>query len=178
MANNVYFFNITYKTWDKNVPVWLSKLFYQIVVAVQSLSCVRFFVIPWTAPCQAFLSSIISQSLIKFMSIELVILSNHLILCCAHFPFHPQSFPASGSFPVSHLFTSDDQSIGASASASILPVHIQNWFPLRLTGLISLQSKGLSRVLSSTTIQKHQFFSAQPSVWSNFTSRTWLMEKS
>ena len=118
MANNVYFFNITYKTWDKNVPVWLSKLFYQIVVAVQSLSCVRFFVIPWTAPCQAFLSSIISQSLIKFMSIELVILSNHLILCCAHFPCHPQSFPASGSFPVSHLFTSDDQSIGASALAS------------------------------------------------------------
>ena len=64
IANNVHFFNITYKTWDKNVPVWLSKLFYQIVVAVQSLSCVRFFVIPWTAACQAFLSSTISQSLI------------------------------------------------------------------------------------------------------------------
>ena len=74
----------------------------------------------------------------------------------------PQSFPASGSFPVSQLFTSGGQSIGASASASALPVSIQDWFPLGLTGLISLQSKGLSRVFCSTTIQKHQFFSAQP----------------
>ena len=177
MANNVYFFNITYKTWDKNVPVWLAKLFYQIVVAVQSLSCVRFFVIPWTAPCQAFLSSIISQSLIKFMSIELVILSNHLILCCAHFPFHPQSFPASGSFPVSHLFTSDDQSIGASASASVFPVNIQSWFPLGVTGWVSLLSKGLSRVFSNTTVKKHQFFSAQPSSQSNSHIHKWPQGK-
>ena len=79
----------------------------------------------------------------------------------------PQSFPASGSFPMSQFFASGGQSIGASASASVLPMNIQGWFPLRLTGLISLQSKRLSRVLSNTTVQKHQFYGAQPSLWSN-----------
>ena len=79
-----------------------------------------------------------------------------------------QSFPASGSFPVSQFFTSGGQSIGVLASASVLPMKIQDWFPLGLTGLISLQSKGLSRVFSSTTIWKHQFFSTQPSLRSNF----------
>ena len=78
-----------------------------------------------------------------------------------------QSFPASGSFPMSPFFTSGGQSIGASASSSVLPVNIQDWFPLGLTGWISLQSKGLSRVFSSTTVRKRQFFSAQPSLWSN-----------
>ena len=83
-------------------------------------------------------------------------------------PFsRPQSFPASGSFPVSQLFASDAQSIGASASASVLSVNIQGLFLLGLTGLISLQSKGLSRVSSSTTVWKHQFFGAQPSWWSS-----------
>ena len=75
-----------------------------------------------------------------------------------------QSFPASGSFLVSWLFASVGQSIGASASASVLPMNIQDWFSLGLTGLIYLQSKGLSRVFSNTTIQKHQFFGAQPSI--------------
>ena len=74
----------------------------------------------------------------------------------------PQSFRASGSFPVSRFFASGDQNIGASVSASVLPVNIQGWFPLGLTGLISLQSKELSRVFSTTTVQKHQFFNAQP----------------
>ena len=78
-----------------------------------------------------------------------------------------QSFPASGSFLMSQFFTSGGQSIGASASASVLPMNSQGWFPLRLTGLISLQSKGLSRVFSSTTVQKHKFCSAQLSLWSN-----------
>ena len=79
------------------------------------------------------------------------------------FPFSscPQSFPASGYFPVSQLFASGGQNIGASASASVLPVNIQGWFPLGLTALISLQSKGLSRVFSSTTVWKHQFFGTQ-----------------
>ena len=85
-----------------------------------------------------------------------------------------QSFLASGSFPISQLFTSGGQSIGASAS--VLPMNIQNWFPFGLTGLVSLLSKGLSRVFSSTTIQKHQVF-AQPSLWSNSHSHTWLLEK-
>ena len=78
-----------------------------------------------------------------------------------------QSFPASGSFPMSQFFTSGGQSTGVSASASVLPMNIQDWFPLGLTGLISLPSKGLSRVFSSTTVQKHQFFSAQLSLESN-----------
>ena len=88
-----------------------------------------------------------------------------------------QSFPASGSFLMSQLFSSDSQSIGASTSASVLLMNIQDWFPLRLTGLISLQSKGLSRVFSNITIQKHQFFSAQLSLWSNSHIHTWLLEK-
>ena len=79
----------------------------------------------------------------------------------------PQSFPVSGSFPMSQFFTSGGQSIGVSALASVLPMNIQDWFPLGLTGLISLLSKGLSRSFSSTTVQKHQFFSSQPSLWSN-----------
>ena len=79
----------------------------------------------------------------------------------------PQSFLASGSFPVNQLFTSGGQCIWASASSSVLPVNIQGWFPLGLTSLISLLSKGLSRVFSNTTIQKHQFVGAQSSLWSN-----------
>ena len=81
--------------------------------------------------------------------------------------FCPQSFPASELFPVSQLFASGGQSIGASASASVLPMNIQGWFPLGLSGLTSLLSKGLLRIFSSTTVWKHQFFSVQPSVWCN-----------
>jgi len=79
--------------------------------------------------------------------------------------------------PMSELFTSSGQNIGASASASVLPMNIQGWFPLGLTGLISLQSKGLSRVVSNTTVQRHHFFSAQPFLWSNSHVCTWLLEK-
>ena len=90
----------------------------------------------------------------------------HPTISSSIFPFSscPQSFPASGSSPMSQLFTSGGQSIRASASASVLPMNIQGWFPLGLTGLISLQSKGLSRVFSSTTLQKHKFFGTQPSL--------------
>ena len=91
------------------------------------------------------------------------------------FSSHLQSFPASGSFQMSQFFTSDGQSIRVSASASVLPMNIQDWFPLGRTGWISLQSKGLSRVFSNTTIPEHQFFSTQPSFWSN--SHIWLLEK-
>ena len=89
----------------------------------------------------------------------------------------PQSLPASESFLVSQLFISGGQSIGISALASVLPMSIQGWFPLGLTGWISLQSKGLSRVFSNTTVQKHQFFKAKPSLWSNSHIHTWLLEK-
>ena len=87
----------------------------------------------------------------------------------------PESFPASRSFPVSHLFPSGDQSIGASVS--IFPVNIQGWFPLGWTDLISLLFKGLSKVFSSTTAQKHQFFGTQPSLWSSSHIHTWLPGK-
>ena len=92
----------------------------------------------------------------------------------------PQSCTASVSFPMSWLFVSGGQSIGASASASVLPMSTQDWFPLGLTGLVSLLSKGLSRVFSSTTVQRHEFFSDQPSLWSNSlwsNTCTWLLEK-
>ena len=95
--------------------------------SVQSLSHVQFFVTPWTAACQASLSITNSQSLLKLMSIELVMPSNHLILCHPLL-FPPSSFPASGSFPMSQFFTSGGQSI--EASASVLPMYIQDWFPL------------------------------------------------
>ena len=88
-----------------------------------------------------------------------------------------QSFSASGSFPERQFFTSGDQSIGISASASVLPMNIQDWFPLGLVWLISLKSKGISNVFSNTTVQKHQFFGAQLSLWSNSHIHTWLLEK-
>ena len=95
------------------------------------------------------------------MSFELVMPSNHLVLC--HLLLLPSSFPASGSFPMSGLFASGGQSIGASASASVLPMNIQGWFLLGLTGLISFLSKRFSGVFSNIIVWKHQFFGSQPS---------------
>ena len=116
----------------------------------------------WTAASQASLSITNSWSLLKLMSIESVMPSNHLILC------HPlQCFPESGSFQMSQLFTSGGQSTGVSASTSVLPMNTQDWFPLGWTGWIPLPSKGLTRVFSNTTVQKHQFFGAHSSLWSN-----------
>ena len=119
---------------------------------------------PWTTACQASVSFTIFQSLLKFMSIESMMPSNHL-------PLSPPPPPALSLSQhqvlfqwVSLLSTSGGQSTGASAS--VLPVNIQGWFPLGLTGLVSLFSKRLSRVFSRTTIQRHQFFGAQPSLWS------------
>ena len=115
-------------------------------------------------------------SLLKLTSLESVMPSRHLILCNP-FSSCSQSFPASGSFPMSHLFASGGRSFGASASASVLPMSIQDWFPLGWTDWISLQSKGFSRVFSNTMVQKHQFLCAQPSLWSNSHIHTWLLEK-
>ena len=119
----------------------------------------------------------ISWSLLKLMSFELVMPSNHLILCCSLLLSCFQSFPESGSFPINNFFSSGGQSTGVSASKSVLPMNIQDWFPLRLTGWISLQSKGLSRVFSNTTVQKHQFFGIQLSSHSNSHIHTWPLEK-
>ena len=116
---------------------------------------------PWTTAHQASLSLTISQSLPKFLSVVLVMPSSHLILWCP-FSFCPQSFPASGTFLMSWVFTSDDQNTGTSASASVLSMNIHGWFPLRLTDLIFLLSKRLSGIISSTTIWKHQFFGTLP----------------
>ena len=124
--------------------------------SVQSLSHVQLFATPWTAARQASLSITNSRNLLKLMPSS---------LCChpaisssvVPFSFHHQSFPASGSFPMSQFFSSGGQSIGVSASASVPPMNTQDGSPLGWTGWISLQSKGLSRVFSNTTVQKHQY---------------------
>ena len=137
------------------------------------VSCVWLFTTPWTAACQASLSFIISWSLLNSCP-----LSQECCLTTSSsatlFSFCLQSLLSLRSF-MSRPFALGGQSIGASVS--VFPLKIQGWFPLGLTDLISLQSKGLSRVFSSTTIQKHQFFSAQPSLWSNSHICTWLMVK-
>ena len=146
-------------------------------VVVQSLSHDQLFATPQTDTHQVSLSFTISWRLLKFMSIESVITIH---------PSHPLSSPSppafnlsqhQGFFPVSQFFKSSGQSIGALASASVIPINIQDQFPLRLTSLIPLLSKGLSRVFSSITVQKHQFFGTQPSLWSNSHILTRLLEK-
>ena len=131
---------------------------------------------PWIIVHHDLLSSTVSWSLLKFMSIESVMLSNHLILCHSLF-FLLSIFPNISDFPMSQLFSSSGQSVGDSTLATVLPKNIQGWLPLGVTDLIFLQSKGFSRVLSSTIIGKHQFFSPQPSLWSNYHISTWLLEK-
>ena len=145
------------------------------ISSVRSLSRIRLLATPWTAAYQASLSITKSQSLLKLMSSQSVMPSNHLILL----PFSSclQSFPALGSFWISQFFASGGQFIAVSASASVLPMQIQDWFPLGLTGLIFLLSKGLSRVFSNTTVLEHQFLSIQLCLRSNSHIHTWLLEK-
>ena len=134
---------------------------YKFVAVVHSLSCVWLFETPWTIAHQAPLSSTVSQSLLNLMTVESVMLSNHLTISpsatpspfAINLPQHQGLFQGVGS---SH------QSTGASASALVLLMNIRDWFPLGLTSLISLQPKGLSKVFSNTTVQKHRFFCAQP----------------
>ena len=125
--------------------------------SIQLLSRVWLFATPWTAARQSSLSITNSWSLLKLKSIASVMPFNHCILCL-------QSFSASGSFPMCQFFALDGQSIGVSASSSVLPMNIQEWHPLGWTGWTSLQFKGLSRVFSNTTVQKHQFFGTQLSL--------------
>ena len=145
--------------------------------SVQLLSRVQLFVTPWIAAHQASLSITNSRSSLKLMSVESVMPSkqSHLSLCTS--PPGLQSFPASGSFQMSQFFASGGQSIWVSPLASVLPMNFQDWFSLGLTGFISLQCKRLSRIFSNTTVQKHQFFSAQPSSQSNSHIHTWPQEK-
>ena len=153
-----------------------SRHFTSGMLVIQSLSDVQLFATPLTAAHQASRFITISQSLLKLISIKLVIPSNHLILCCPLL-FLASVFPSIRVFTKSQLFASGGQSIGVPASTSVLPMNTQDWFPLGLIGLISLQPKGLSRVFSNTTVQKHQFFGTQPFLWSNSHIYTWLLEK-
>ena len=137
--------------------------------SVQLLSCVWLFATPWPAAPQASLSITNSWNLLKLTFIELVMSSNHLILCLP-FSSRFQSFPSSGSFPMSQFFASGGQSIRVSASTSVLPMSIQDWFPLEWTGWIFLQSKGFPRVFFNTTVQKHQFLALSFLYGPTFTS--------
>ena len=135
-----------------------SSIYVSYNIVVQLLNRVRLFVTLWTAACQASLSFTISW---RSNSCPLSRCC-HSTISSSVIPFSSclQPFPVSGSFLMSWLLASGGLSIGASASESVLPMNIQDWIPLELTGLISFQSKGLSRVFSNTTVQKHQFFGA------------------
>ena len=175
------------ETWRAAVPTvsksrtWLSYwnelnfMLFQFS-SFQSLSRVRLFATPWIAACQASLFITNSWSSLRLMLIESV-MDPAISSSVVPFSSCPQSLPALKSFPMSQLFTWGGQSIGVSASASVPPVNTQDWSPLGLTGWISLQSKGLPRVFSNTTVQKHQFFGAQLSSQSNSHIHTWPLEK-
>ena len=144
--------------------------------SVQTLSHVQLFVTTWTAasslPCSSPISRDCSNSCTSSRWCHLTISSS-----VVPFSSCPQSFPASRSFPMSQFFTSGGQNIRVSASASVLLMNIQDWFSLGWTGWLSLQSKGLSRVFSNTTVQKHQFFGPQLSLKSNSYIHIWQLEK-
>ena len=142
----------------------------------QSLSRVLLFATPCITARQASLSITNSRSSLRLKSIESVMPSSHLILC-RPLPLQPQSLPASESFPMRQLFAWSGQSTGVSALASFLPKKSQGWSPSEWTGWISLQSKGLSRIFSNTTVQKHQFFCSQLYSQSNSHIHTWPLEK-
>ena len=144
--------------------------------SVQSLSCVRFFATPWIAAHQASLSITNSRSSPKLMYIESVMPSSHLILCRPLLLLPPIP-PSIRVFSNESTLRMRWPKYGVPALASVLPKDTQDWSPLEWTGWISLQSKGLSRVFSNTTVQKHQFFSAQLSSPSNFHIHTWPLEK-
>ena len=161
--------------WWSYVFHLLETIFPVIISSVLSLSCVRLFATLWTAARRASLSITSSQSLLKLISIKLVMPSNHLILC------HPLLLLSSIS-PSIRVFSNESVRIRGpkywvSASPSVLPMNIQDWFLLGLSGFITLQSKGLSRVFSNTTVQKYQFFGAQLSLWSSSHIHTWPLEK-
>ena len=154
----------------------LNEYFSKYVYIYIQFSRVQLFMTPWTAARQASPSITNSWSLPKPCPLWRWC---HPTISFSVNPFSssPQSFPASGSFPMSQLFASGGQSIGVSASTSVLPMNSQDWSPLEWTGWISLQSKGLSRVFSNTTVHKHQFFGTQLSLLSNSHIHTWPLEK-
>ena len=156
-------FSLSYSHLFYRVLTPLNPLSVVIRVAQFSCSVVSDSLTPWTKAQQASLSITNSWSLLRLMSIELVMASNHLILS-HHLLLPPSVFPSIRVFSMRQFSASGDQSIGVSASTSVLSMNTQDWSPLGWTGWISLQSKGLSRVFSNTTVQKHQFFSNQLSL--------------
>ena len=152
-----------YFLWLNNIPLCFVCVCVCVCVCVSvqfSCSVVSNSVTSWTAASQASVSINTSRSLLKLMSIELVMPSNHISLCCPLLLL-PSIIPRVRIFSMNQFFVSGGQSIGLSVSASVLLMDIQDWFPLGLIGLISLMSKGLSRVFSNTAFQKHQFFGIQ-----------------
>ena len=161
-----------FQSHTKPIPIscFVSNI-YSVSQSVQLLSHVWLFVTPWTACSTPGFP--VHHQLLEFTQTHVHwVTDNHLILC---HPFSSclQSLPASGSFPMSQFFASGGQSIAVSASVSVLPMNIQDWFPLGRTGWISL----LSKELSKTTVQKHQFFGSQLSLWANSHIHTWPFEK-
>ena len=156
----VYYFGAHSKNSKTKEYLWAFRVENSQFSSIQSLSCDWLFVTPWTAVRQTSLSITITQNCSNSCSLSQWC---HPTILSSVIPFSScfQSFPASGAFPMSPFFTSGGQSIEVSASASVLPMNIQDWFPLWLTGWIFLQSKGLSRVFSNTTVQKHQLFGTQ-----------------
>ena len=152
----------------------ISVTYRSVSQSVQLLSCVWLFATPCTAAHHASLSGTNSWSLLKLMSWWC-----HVTTSSSVIPFSTclQIFPASASFQMSQFFASDDQSIGVSAWTSVLPMKIQDWFPLGWTGWNFLLSRGISRVFSNTTVQKHQFFGTQFSLYSNSHIHIWPQEK-
>ena len=152
---------------DSHLTMWCYKFFLtksnNRFSSVQLLSHVQHYATPWTTARQASLFFTNSWSSPKLISIESIIPSNHLILCCPLLLL-PSIFPSIRVFSMSQLFSLGRQRFGVSASASVLPMNTQDWSPSGWTGWTSLQSKGLSRVFSNTTVQKHQFFCAQLSL--------------
>ena len=164
---------------EKALPSWILQFSErnrrQSILSVQLLSHVQLFATPCTAARQGSLSITNSQGLLILMLSQCW----HPTISSSVIPFSSclQSFPLSGSFPVSQLFALGGQNTGVSASASVLPMNTQDWSPLGWTGWVSLQSKGLSRVFSNTTVQKHQFSALSFRYMSNYHVHTWILEK-
>ena len=165
---------MSYIIWYMSFSVWLTPVQFS---SVQSLSCVRLFTTPWITARQASLSITNSWSSLKLTSIESVMPSSHLILCRPLLLLPPIP-PSIRVFSIESTLRTRWPKHWSFSFSIFLPKNTQGWFPLEWTGWISLQSKGLSRVFSNTTIQKHQFFGAQPSSESNSHIHTWLLEKS
>jgi len=179
-CNMCYILHITIQTAYAHISLFPERQhrisLYLLLSVVQLLSCVWLFATPWTAACQDSLSSITYRKWLKLKSVESLMPSNHLILCHPLLLL-PSIFPSIRVFSNESVLRIRCPSIGASASASVPPMNIQDWFPLGLTGSNSLQSKGLSRVFSNTTVQKNQFFGSHLSLESNSHIHTWPLEK-